>query len=207
MKEVTFNAPQPAKLRVIADPATAINDGRNVVHVSAMFLDAYDHPALPPANSTTIQFTASLGDLKDHHLPIPKDQPFVETTLTSNQQGEARITASAVGLDTADTVTVQFLFPWLMLAAAVIGGLLGSVLRSEQGRAKRRWGVRLAQNLAVGCVLGLIFYIAALFGAVGALSMIVFDVTKLPAVNELGALALGFVGGYYGSLVLQPARK
>jgi hypothetical protein len=42
-----------------------------------------------------------------------------------------------------------------------------------------------------------------LFGAIGAIPRLPFDVGKISTVNQLGALVLGFAGGYYGQRLLE----
>jgi hypothetical protein len=195
------------KLRVVANPASVIIDGRSAVHLTVMLLDAGDRPALPPHGGYDIQVFSSLGDLRDTRLEVEEDESFAQTTLTSYRHGQATVTASAPGLDTSEPVTVQFLFPWLMLGAATLGGFLGSFVRSRMSSVRRRWRVIVASNLAVGCVVGVMFYLAVLFGAVGAMSYLPVDVTQVPAVNELGALLLGFIGGYYGTRILDAAAS
>jgi len=55
-----------------------------------------------------------------------------------------------------------------------------------------------AALLALGAALGFVFFVLAMFGAVGALPKLALPIEKIPSVNELGAFVLGVVGGWLG---------
>jgi hypothetical protein len=201
-KPVVFNAPQPAKLRVEVNPPDVVNDGRSEIIVTVMLLDGDNHPTPTPDRPLCATVSSSLGDLRERNVCIDQENFSRETALTSSRHGEARITARAIGLEDANT-TARFLFPWLMLGLAIAGGILGSFLRSG-----KLWATHLGRNIALAAILGFIFYVLAFFGAIGAIRKLPFEIGKIAAINELGALALGFIGGYYGPLLLQfaPAK-
>ena len=46
-------------------------------------------------------------------------------------------------------------------------------------------------------VLGLVFYALAMFGIVASIPKLSIPLAQLPTTNDLGALLLGFFGGYY----------
>ena len=96
----------------------------------------------------------------------------------------------------------RFLFPWVMVLLAVGGGILGGFVRSG-----KRWAADLRDNVAIAAILGLIFYALAFFGAIGAIPKVPVEIGKVAAVNELGALVLGFVGGYYRPLFRSADRS
>jgi hypothetical protein len=48
-------------------------------------------------------------------------------------------------------------------------------------------------------LFGLIFFALAMFGAIGAIPKLEIDVGRVIPLNEIGALALGFIGGYLGN--------
>jgi hypothetical protein len=197
-KRLVFNAPLPAKLRVEVNPPDVINDGRSEIIVSVLLLDGDNHPTPTPDRPLCATVSASLGDLRERTICIDAGNFSKETMLTSTRHGEARIIARAVGLEEAST-TARFLFPWLLVIVSTVGGIVGSFLRSGQ-----LWARHLRRNLAVAATLGFLFYVLVLFGAIGAIRKLPFEIGKIAAINELGAFALGIIGGYYGLIWLKP---
>lgn len=196
-RQVRFNAPIPAKIRVEANPPDVVNDGRSAVHVTVMLLDGDNHPTQTADRDLCTTLMTSLGDLQDRRVCISKGDFFKETTLTSARHGVAQIVASGVAL--ADgRATARFLFPWLMVALATFGGVLGGFVRSG-----KTWEKDLVRNLVVAATVGVVFYVLALFGAIAAVRKLPVEVGKIAAINELGAFVLGFVGTYYQPLGLR----
>lgn len=190
-RPVVFNAPPPTKLRVETNPSEVLNDGRSVVYVSVFLLDADNHATKTIADDVSVELASSLGQLKEHRITIPRGDFAKDTTLTSTRHGQAHVSAEAAGLEGA-TAAVRFLFPWIMVLLATAGGVAGAFARS--GRSARHIG----WNLLLGALLGMIFYILVFFGAIAEIPKVPIAIGQIAAVNELGALALGFIGGYYG---------
>src|SRR5262249_33208873 len=59
------------------------------------------------------------------------------------------------------------------------------------------WWWHLAGSLGIGAVLGLLFYLLAVFGVIASIPKIPMPLGQLPTSNELVALVLGFFGGYW----------
>ena len=196
---IVYHVPQPAQLRLEAHPREVVNSGRTPVTTTVMLLDAANHPTSYVDRDLTLVLTPSLGSIEPRQATIPPNQFFAEASLTSARHGEARITANAQGFAEAAT-TVQFFFPWLLVAMAGGGGTLGALVRTWRASFSKRWVANLIRNLVVGFVLGLFFYLAAFFGAFTAVPSVQLpiEIEAVPTVNELGALLLGFVGGVVG---------
>jgi hypothetical protein len=77
------------------------------------------------------------------------------------------------------------------------GGLIGSVARSGRRLLTGAWWWQVASSIAMGFVLGLAFYALALFGIIASIPKLSIPLAQLPTTNDLGALVLGFMGGYY----------
>ena len=202
---VLFNEPVPTAVRVDPSPLRVPVDGRSSATLQVRLVGANQNPVVPREPVTVVALRSSIGTLSSPTVTLTnqagKDVACV--TLVSNQSGRAEISASAAGVGDAAAVYVIFEFPWIMIACAVGGGLLGGVVLALNSQKKTHWARRLAATLIVGGILGLIVYIAALFGALSITAKMPIDATRLPAVNSLGALALGFVGGYYGSRIFE----
>ena len=59
------------------------------------------------------------------------------------------------------------------------------------------WWIRPLGHIGTGIIVGLVFYLLALFGVVASIPKVAIPLAQLPTTNELGALVLGFFGGYY----------
>jgi hypothetical protein len=129
-------------------------------------------------------------------IAVPRGQFVAETILTSATAGIAEITASAAGLRSGLT-NVEFVFPYLLVAVAAAGGLVGALVRSSGETFTGAWWWHLSGSLGIGSVLGLLFYLLAAFGIVASIPKIPVPLGQLPTSNEFAALVLGFFGGYY----------
>jgi hypothetical protein len=195
-RAVTFDSPAVASLRVAPTPAEVVNDGRAVVNVAVMLQDADGHITDDTARDFAVHLQSSSGTLGKTDITVTKGQPSAETTLTSTRYGTATITATGVGLEGMGTVT--FSFPWLMLALAVAGGAGGSFAREGFGRTRGRRSP-IVRHLALGAIFGVVFYALVLFGAVGSVPKLSIEIGRIIPLNEIGALALGFIGGIVGN--------
>ena len=92
---------------------------------------------------------------------------------------------------------MDFVFPWLLVLCAATGALVGAVVNTGMQGFTGVWWWRLIGHVGTGVVVGLVFYVLALFGVVASIPKVAIPLAQLPTTNELGALVLGFFGGYY----------
>ncbi len=112
-----------------------------------------------------------------------------ETFLRSSRQNLANVSVRDAGNFTATELRVQFAHPWLFLALAIVGGLLGSIL-TQKGR--QHW----LKGLTIGAVTGVVM---ALLYAVGVNWMgQVFPSADLALGGEALVVVLGAVGAIVG---------
>jgi|SRR5579859_178494 len=199
-KRVTYFMSLPSGLRLEANPPTVLNDGRSSVDVTVFLLGPDNRPTSYSDRDIHVLLSSSLGVLDTKSLPILRGSFWGNTKLTSAQHGLATIEAKAPELADALPASVQFLFPWMMIVMATVGGMAGGVIRAGGGAFSPKWWDHLWRNTAVAAALGFFFYVLAFFGAIAALpkTELPFAISSIPTVNELGALLLGFVGGLYG---------
>ncbi len=200
---VDYETPVPSRLRVLTDPPRVTNSGKAPIHVVVFLRDETDHPASFSDRDLEIQLRTTRGELTPRVISVGRGKFVGEATLTSATSGEALISASALGM-ADDTTNAWFLFPWLLVSLATMGGLGGATLRDNRRRSSRPLTTRFGKDLIVGGALGLIFYSLTLFGAVGSIPKAVLSINlgAVPTLNELGAFVLGFVGGYFGRRLL-----
>jgi hypothetical protein len=193
----TFNDDDatPAQLSVKAVPARTLNDGRTAIHVS-VFLQDDTATATKAAVDTAIKLTSSIGTVTPSVVSIAKGQFVGEATLTSATAGGAEITATAAGMRPG-TASVAFVFPTMLVIVAGLGGLIGSLVRSTDLSFTGAWWHHLGGSVVIGAVLGLLFYLLAMFGIIASIPKLAIPLGQLPTTNELAALVLGFFGGYY----------
>ena len=192
---VEYHNPVAVQLAVKALPTRTLNDGRTAINVT-VFLQDEGGGYVNGAEDVQVKLTSSIGTLKPSTLSVAKGQFVGEAMLTSATAGVAEITASGAGLRSG-TTTVEFVFPYLLVACAALGGLIGALVRSSGESYKGAWWWHLAQSLLIGAVLGLLFYLLAVFGIIASIPKIPLPLEQLPTSNELVALVIGFFGGYW----------
>ena len=195
--EAVYKEALPSKLRVVAYPVKAVNSGKNPVRITVMLLDDTNLPASFPDRELEVTVTSSLGTIEPKApVHIARGAISGEAVLTSTTAGRAEVRALALHMPDAET-GVEFVFPWLMVVLAMAGGTLGATYRGGWHGFSRGWQRHAAVNGLAGLLLGTIFYALSLLGAPAAIPQVALPIAAIPTVNELGALALGFLGGYY----------
>jgi hypothetical protein len=193
---VEYHNPVPTQLVVRGLPSHAVNDGRTVVNVTVFLQDETSSTA-SAVEDTAVKLTSSVGTANPSDLSIPKGGFYGEAVLTSATSGVAEITATAVRL-TPGTTQVQFVFPFLLVFLASVGGMVGSVVKSGRQLFPGAWVWHVLSSLGMGIVLGLVFFALAQFGIIASIPKVAIPLATLPTTNDLAALVLGFFGGFYG---------
>jgi hypothetical protein len=192
---VEYHDAVPTQLLVRGLPSRAVNDGKTVVNVTVFLED--DTAATASADQDlSVKLTSSVGAPNPSDLTIPKGGFFGEAVLASPTSGIAEITATAPRLKPG-AAEVEFVFPLLLVTLAGTGGLIGSVARMGRQLFSGVWWWNLLGSVGLGIVLGLLFYLLALFGVIASIPKLAIPFAQLPTTNDLGALVLGFFGGYY----------
>lgn len=195
----------PKKIFVMTPPDPVQNSGKSLVRITVLLLDEEGHPASYSDREAQVMLRTTRGDLQPPNpLKIPQRLPAADATLTCPTAGPVTISAILENMQ-SEPASVLFVFPWLLVFLAAAGGLLGAVTRDTTTAGFRFR--RLAVNLIPGVILGLVFYTLTLFGAIGSIpkTVVPINTTVIPTLNELGALLLGILGGYFGARFLQPA--
>ena len=193
---VEYHDAVPTQLLVRGLPSRAVNDGRTVVNVT-VFLQDDSGATASAVDDVVVKLTSSVGTANPSDLTIAKGKFYAEAVLTSATSGIADITATAARLIPGKT-QVEFVFPLLLVFLAAIGGTVGSIVRSGRQLLSGAWWWHVLGSVGMGIVLGLLFYALAQFGIIASIPKLAIPLEKLPTTNDLGALVLGFVGGYYG---------
>lgn len=104
--------------------------------------------------------------------------------------GDATIQAHATGADDGRG-TVKFIFPFIFLIAAVLGGAAGAALKALQRSGSKR---PIMASVAIGMLGGVVA--AVLYYAIGV-SVLKVDV-KVPFFNEAAVFSLAALAGLFG---------
>lgn len=192
---IEYHAPVPTQLLVKALPSRATNDGRTSVQLTVFLADETAMTASADQD-VLVSLTSSVGAPSPTEVSIPKGKFFGEAVLTSPISGTAEITATSARLKPGSAQT-EFVFPLLLVVLAGIGGLIGSVVRSGRQIFTGAWWWHVTGSVGLGIVLGLVFYVLAMFGIIASIPKLSIPLAQLPTTNDLGALVLGFLGGYY----------
>lgn len=198
---ITYQAPEAAGVNLEVSPSSVINDGKSPVRVIVMLVGPNETPVNASAN-TEVVLQSSLGSINPLKVSIAAGECCAEATLTSLRNGSATISAASVGLQ-AGQVNAMFLFPWMMVSMAAFGGVLGALVHGRKITFSAQWLKAVLPSIVLGIICGVIFCVAALFGAIGSLPKLGLPVqiAQIPSGNELGALLLGFIGGFYGKKI------
>jgi hypothetical protein len=192
---VEYHDAVPTQLLVKALPSRAVNDGRTAVRVT-VFLQDEAAATASADHDVMVNLTSSVGSPSPTEVLIPKGRFFGEAIVTSPVSGKAEITATSARLKPGSALT-EFVFPLLLVVLAATGGLIGSVVRSGRQLLTGAWWWHVAGSVGLGIVLGLVFYALAMFGIIASIPKLSIPLAQLPTTNDLGALLLGFFGGYY----------
>ncbi len=193
---VEYHEAVPVQLVVKALPLRDVNDGSTPVTVT-IFLQDDSAVGASADKDITVDLITTSGTLNPRHISIAKGTPYGEATLTSAASGEAQITAHAAGF-TDQTATVTFVMPWMLVLTAAVGGFLGALVGTGTETFTAAWWHQMIGHILTGTLIGLVFYVLALFGIIASIPAMSIPLERLPTTNALGALVLGFFGGLWG---------
>ena len=203
---VEYERSRPSKLIVSPTASDAVANGWTRVPIAVLLKDEDNHVVTNPDKDLRVVLRSSLGTLSKTAVTVVRGQSDSdEVELSSRRRGRARITADAEGLG-SDPEFVTFTLPWLLIPLSIGGGVSGAVVRSP----RRRRRANLPADLAMGGVLGFVLFGFALFGVPTLLPALSTETLANLTLNEIGAVLLGFLGGYVGRryldrLTLEPA--
>jgi hypothetical protein len=109
---------------------------------------------LPATGGLAVALSADQGSLETSELALGTTG-LASTTIRSVTTGVATLRAEAAGVAPADA-QVRFVFPWLFLAAALVGGAVGALVRwarTEQAARRSLWLVLLVRGGLTGLVV------------------------------------------------------
>ena len=138
----------------------------------------------------TLTLTSTAGALETVRLTTD-EAGSSETQLRSAGLGSAMIAAGAPGFSTA-AIEVDFIFPWIFLLAALLGGAfggIGSAVHDGKGLEAAR-----SRTLLKGVFAGLL---AALAWYALGISLLQLDL-GVPRFNEFAVFTLAALAGYFG---------
>jgi hypothetical protein len=191
---VEYERSRPSKLIVSPTAPDAVANGWTRVPIAVLLKDDDNHVVTNPDKDLRVVLRSSLGTLSKTAVTVARGQSDSdEAVLSSRQRGRARITADAEGLG-SDPEFVTFTLPWLLIPLSIGGGVSGAIVRSP----RRRRRANLLIDLAMGGMLGFVLFGFALFGVPTLAPALSTDMLANLTLNEIGAVLLGFLGGYVG---------
>jgi len=138
-------------------------------------------------DSLDVSLDVSLGSVDPTDMKVYPDKPE-QFKVRSASLGEAVVTAYAPNIRTIEK-SFTYVFPWLFIVMALIGGILGTLAKVYVGTT----GQLSLKKVGLGAALGLIGAVAWYVLGINLLSF------ELPhAVNEFGALGIGALIALFG---------
>ena len=142
------------------------------------------------ANPIHVKLSTDRGSL-DPDTVVVGSGMITTVSWRTEGLGLATIQAHALGADDGRG-TVNFIFPFVFLIAALLGGAVGAALRALQGSASSERSK--LESIGIGMLGGVVA--AILYYAVGV-SILKVDV-KVPFFNEAAVFSLGVLAGLLG---------
>jgi hypothetical protein len=196
---ISFLDAEPARLVFVGTPElfrglTSVNTDLYV-----RLLDDGGQPATNNGDQTVKVNVAVQGPLGVHSYSatVAKGERETRIPIELTRPGQYSIRASAANLGDADPLAVRFALDWLLLASALVGGVLGSLTRVVY-RRERVWPKGLPRVLVLGVASALFVLLLSVLGLLSLLGDALPSVEalqKVPASSLCGALLLGFLAG------------
>jgi hypothetical protein len=214
--EVDFLATQAARLG-FAGPSSLSFRGLTSVATDLyvrLFDDSGQQVVSAAGSKVTLTVQGPTGTLS-YVGSVPAGETQVKVPIALARPGEYSIVASTPGLADSPALPVRFALDWLLLASALLGGVLGSLTRVLY-RRERLWPKGLPRSLALGVAAALLVLLLSLFGVLSVLGDALpaaEALQKVPATNLAGALLLGLLAGlvfdkiFARFLGARPSRK
>ncbi len=194
--EVTYLLPPPAQLRLSLGTPTINGSGTSTVNTQVCLLD--ESGALTFSGQDVQVTLTAPGQLASSVATIRHGVSCSDLIAWTSASGAASIQAEAGGLKPDNKAITFPSFPWYFVWLAAGGGLLGALVSSSKELFSSRWFSNTWRGLALGAVLGAIFYLFARFGAIALPKDSPVNIQNIPVVSRVGAFLLGFLGGLYG---------
>jgi hypothetical protein len=197
--EIDFLASAPAKVGFPGAQQPLAFRGLTAVatDVYVRLFDADGQQAVSAAGQKVSLAVQGPTGTRTYSGSVPPGDVQAKIPIELPRPGEYSLVASAPGLADSPALAVRFALDWLLLASALLGGVLGSLTRVLY-RRERLWPKGLPRSLALGVAAALLVLLLSLFGVLSVLG------DALPAAEALqkvsptslaGALLLGFLAG------------
>jgi len=130
-------------------------------------------------DSIDVALDASLGSVDPNQIMIHSDRPG-QFKVRSAGLGDTFVSAHSPNIKTIEKSFI-YVFPWLFILMALIGGILGTLARTYLGTP----GKLTLSKVVLGAIYG---FIGAIAWYVLGINLLSFDLS--PVVNEFGAMGV-----------------
>ncbi|HUP42738.1 MAG TPA: hypothetical protein VM599_05960, partial [Thermoanaerobaculia bacterium] len=144
---------------------------------------------LPSSAGLVVALSCDRGSLEADALTL-NPSGIASTTIRSVSLGGATVRAEAAGLAPGEA-PVHFVFPWLFLAATLVGGVVGSLIRwarTEHAARRSLW----VELLVLGVLVGLV--VAAAY----SIGINLLGLEPKARAGEALVFVLAALGAYFG---------
>jgi hypothetical protein len=156
-----------------------------------------DGTPLPAAAPETLQLLVHEGDLEAPGVTLQAGKSEARIRARANGLRPLRISAGA-GTRRSSEIRLELRFPWSLLVAILLGGLLGGVL-SARVKKQRRAGLlrHMLEGTGVGLLISIVSVVVPGFAAV----------TAWVTSSEVGFFAVSAIAAFAGTQLLELAVK
>lgn len=149
------------------------------------------------SDSVKVSFSTQKGTVTPNDVYLSYNNPAT-VYLRSDGLGNSILSATSSIAD-SNVLQFRYVFPWLFLLAAIIGGLIGSLAKYFLGKDEKGSAIK---PIIGGILIGLIGA-AAWYG----LGVNLLGVSLSPALNAFAVLALSALSAYFGISLIKMDGK
>jgi len=195
--EVDYLLPPPTQLRIALGSPVLSGTGSSSVTVQICVLDE-SGGVTSSSEDLEVTLTPSIGQLKSSLATIHHGSSCSDPIEWNSASGPASVLAESSGLKSENKSMTFPSFPWYLVWLAAVGGLVGALVRSWGNLFSARGLSHAWRSLALGALLGFIFYLFTRFGAIVLPENFPVMLQNIPVLSGAGSFAIGFVGGVLG---------
>lgn len=179
----------------VVRPSIIVHASPETIHAFGLQSATITISGPPTLSGESMVISADRGDLDTNTLSLPP-RGAATTKIRSGAPGSATVRVE-VGDVTSRVTTLRFAFPWSFLVAAVLGSLVGALIRGRVGA-----GQSVAQvDVLLGLACGLVAAVAYTIG----LNLIGVELSV--RVGDAAAFVVSALGAAYNLPGLAQARR
>ena len=138
------------------------------------------------SDSLEVSITAEKGTVTPNTFYVHYNSP---TTFELRSEGTGDITLTAYASITSNELTVKYIFPWIFILMATIGGMLGGLVKYISNKDKYKPIISIVEGVFLGFFGAIAYY---------ALGITLVQIEVVDIFNEFSVLGFSALVAYFG---------